>query len=78
MKAFRVTGTAPFGSQRQQFTFDIAAENEEGATEHTYSILGSRHRIKRRSITINTIVEIDPRTSTEPNVLHQFRELIKS
>ncbi len=76
MKAYRVTGTAPFGSQRQPFSFDIPAENEDAATHHAYSILGSRHRMKRRSINIEHVAEIDPRTSSEPSVLHHFREQI--
>jgi len=76
MKAYRVTGTAPFGSQRQPFSYDVPAANSDAATEHVYSILGSRHRMKRRSIHIDTADEIDPRTSTEPSILHHFREEI--
>ncbi|MBT5662052.1 MAG: hypothetical protein HOI79_08295, partial [Euryarchaeota archaeon] len=62
MKAYRVTGTAPFGSQRQEFSYDFTAENAEQATDKTYSILGSRHRAKRRTIAIADVSEIDPRT----------------
>lgn len=76
MKAYRVTGTAPFGSQRQEFSYDFTAENAEQATDKTYSILGSRHRAKRRTIAIANVSEIDPRTSTEPHILHDFREQI--
>ena len=76
MKAYRVSGTAPFGSQRQPFSYDVAAKDVEAATEKVYSILGSRHRIMRRKIVIEGTGEIDPRTSTEPAILHQFREEI--
>ena len=76
MKAYRVTGTAPFGSQRQPFSYDVPAADNVAAAEHVYSTLGSRHRIKRRSITFESINEIDPRTSTEPTVLHHFRDEI--
>ena len=76
MKAYRVTGTAPFGSQRQEFSYDFTAENAEQATDKTYSILGSRHRAKRRSIAIADVSEIDPRTSSEPMVLNAFRDQI--
>lgn len=76
MKAYRVNGTAPFGSQRQPFSYDIPAEDADAATEYVYSNLGSRHRIKRRSVNIENVAEIDPRTSTEPSVLHHFREQI--
>ena len=41
-----------------------------------YSTLGSRHRIMRRAVKIESVSEIDPRTSTEPVVLHHFREEI--
>ena len=73
MKAYRVNGTAPFGSQRQHFSYDIPAEDADAATDYAYSILGSRHRIKRRSVTIENVAEIDPWTSTEPSSLHHFR-----
>ncbi|RJV00167.1 MAG: hypothetical protein DWC10_00525 [Candidatus Poseidoniales archaeon] len=76
MKAYRVTGTAPFGSQRQHFSYDFPAENEDDAIHQMYSTLGSRHRIKRRSVNVDSIAEIDPRTSTEPTILNHFREQI--
>ena len=76
MKAYRVSGTAPFGSQRQHFSYDVPAENADVATEKVYSTLGSRHRIMRRKINIESVGEIDPRTSTEPTIMHVFREEI--
>tara|TARA_B100000683_G_scaffold61829_2_gene60185 strand:- start:2986 stop:3282 length:297 start_codon:yes stop_codon:yes gene_type:complete len=76
MKAYRVSGTAPFGSQRQPFSYDVPAEDAEAATQKVYSTLGSRHRIMRRKINIDSVGEIDPRTSTEPVVLHTFRDEI--
>ena len=76
MKAYRVSGIAPFGSQRQHFSYDIPAADADAATEKVYSTLGSRHRIMRRAVKIESVSEIDPRTSTEPVVLHHFREEI--
>jgi ribosomal protein L20A (L18A) len=38
--------------------------------------MGSRHKANRRSIDINSVSEIDPRTSTEPRVTHHFRDEI--
>ena len=76
MKAYRVSGTAPFGSQRQHFSYDLPAADADAATHKVYSTLGSRHRIMRRAIRIENVSEIDPRTSTEPTVLHHFREEI--
>ena len=76
MKAYRISGTAPFGSQRQPFSYDVAANDVEAAMEKVHSSLGSRPRISRRKITIESSGEIDPRTSNEPAVLHEFREEI--
>ncbi len=76
MKAFRVQGIAPFGKMRQQFSFDVVAENEDDARGRVYSTLGSRHRATRRKIELASVAEIDPRTSKEPHVLNHFREQI--
>ena len=77
MKAYRVSGIAPFGSVRNKFSLDLPAESRDDAEHITYSILGSRHKAKRRAIQIDTVEEIDPRTSTEPRILHTFREEIE-
>ncbi|MFQ3317168.1 MAG: 50S ribosomal protein L18Ae [Candidatus Poseidoniales archaeon] len=76
MKAFRVTGVAPFGSMRQAFSLDLPASDAGDAEHRTYSIMGSRHKANRRAIDITSVEEIDPRTSTEPRVMHHFREEI--
>ena len=76
MKAYRVAGQAPFGSMRQKFSLDIVASSKDDAEHRAYSILGSRHKATRRSINIISVGEIDPRTSTEPTVLHHFRDQI--
>ncbi len=77
MKAYRVSGIAPFGSVRNKFSLDLPAESKADAEHQAYSIMGSRHKAKRRTINIESIDEIDPRTSTEPKVLHTFREQIE-
>jgi len=76
MQAFRISGTAPFGSQRQKFNIDIVASSVDDAEHRCYSIIGSRHKANRRSISIESISEIDPRTSSEPLVLNAFRDQI--
>ncbi len=76
MQAYRVTGIAPFGKQRQKFSIDIPAKNAEEATHFAYSILGSRHNAKRRKIEINSVDKIDPSSSSEPRIRSQFREEI--
>ena len=77
MKAYRVTGIAPFGSVRNKFTLDFPAESKDAAEHMAYSTLGSRHKAKRRAIKIDSVEEIDPRTSTEPRILHVFRDEIE-
>tara|TARA_B100001248_G_scaffold6928_2_gene4772 strand:+ start:2125 stop:2415 length:291 start_codon:yes stop_codon:yes gene_type:complete len=77
MKAYRVSGVAPFGSVRNKFSLDLPAESKDAAEHLAYSIMGSRHKAKRRAISIDSIEEIDPRTSTEPKILHTFREAIE-
>ena len=76
MQAFRLSGTAPFGSQRQQFSMDIVASSSDDAEHRCYSIIGSRHKANRRAIKIESVSEIDPRTSSEPMVLNAFRDQI--
>jgi len=77
MKAYRVSGVAPFGSVRNKFSLDLPAESKDAAEHLAYSIMGSKHKAKRRAISIDSIEEIDPRTSTEPKILHTFREAIE-
>ena len=76
MKAYRVSGIAPFGLVRHKFSLDFAAENKEDAEHQAFSSIGSRHKAKRRSIKIESVEEIDPRTSLEPRILDHFREEI--
>ena len=76
MQAFRVSGTAPYGSQRQKFSMDIVASSSDDAEHRCYSIIGSRHKAHRRAIKIESVSEIDPRTSSEPMVLNAFRDQI--
>jgi ribosomal protein L20A (L18A) len=61
---------------RQAFSLDLPALNAGDAEHQTYSIMGSRHKAKRRTIDINSVEEIDPRTSTEPRITDHFREEI--
>ena len=76
MKAYRVSGIAPFGSVRNKFSLDLPADSKADAEHIAYSIIGSRHKAKRRTINIESVEEIDPRISTEPKIQHAFREQI--
>ena len=63
---------------RQKFSIDIVASSKDDAEHRAYSTIGSRHKANRRAINIISIGEIDPRTSTEPAVLHHFRDQIEA
>ena len=76
MKAYRISGIAPFGRMRQGFSIDIAANDEADAEHRAYSIMGSRHKANRRAITIESVAAIDPRTSKEARILDHFRAQI--
>lgn len=57
MKAYRITGEFQMGANRQGFTLETLADTEDDAAEWAYSVLGSRHRAKRRQITIDDVEE---------------------
>ena len=46
------------GSESQVFTKEFRAINEEDIYEKLYSIFGSKHRIKRSQIKVDSIEEI--------------------
>jgi large subunit ribosomal protein LX len=59
MKAFKVSGSFKKGKrERQKFRIEVAAENEEAATQKVLSTLGSRHRLNRKEISIDEMAGI--------------------
>ncbi len=68
MKAYRVTGEFLMGRKYQPFTKEVAAEDTEGAVEKVLSILGSKHKTKRKSIRIEKVDEVSPKDVTDPVV----------
>ena len=73
-QAYRIDGVLRQGKTNQKFCIDLVAENEEQVKEKVYSNFGSRHGVKRRYITINSIDEIDPSESSAPVVVSHFRD----
>ena len=57
-KIYRIKGSFAIGSETQVFTKELRAINEEDIYEKIYSIFGSKHRIKRNQIKIDSIEEI--------------------
>lgn len=62
------------GRTRQPFTLEVAAETREEAVERILSDLGSKHRAKRRDITIAEAVEVPPEEVEDPVVTYQLGE----
>ncbi|HVL48970.1 MAG TPA: 50S ribosomal protein L18Ae [Candidatus Thermoplasmatota archaeon] len=69
MKAYRVKGTLPMGVQDTTFTLEVASAGEKEARDHAYSILGSKHRVPRSRIAIQTVEEIAKDQITDDVVL---------
>ena len=56
------------GSETQVFTKEFKAINEEDIYEKLYSIFGSKHRIKRSQIKVDSIEEISEDEVEDPVV----------
>jgi len=76
MQAYRVKGTAPFGRRIQNFSQDVVASDNADAKHRVLSILGSRHRLNRSQIIIESCKKISPDISRDPLVINHFREQI--
>ena len=62
--------TGEYKKLRQKFTFSIEmiAPKEDHVKERIYSEIGSRHRVKRRSIEFKEIKEIKPEEVTDMEI----------
>lgn len=58
MKAFIVTGTFKMRPGMQMFRKEVAAKDEKAAAEQVLSDLGSRHKVRRSEISIDSIKPI--------------------
>ena len=67
-KNYRVKGSFVMGSETQVFTKELRAVKEEDIYEKLYSIFGSKHRIKRNQIKIDSIEEISDDEVVDPVV----------
>jgi len=71
MKAFNVKGSFMDIRSSQVFSIEVAATDVDAAKEYTLSTLGSRHKLERRKITIDSITEIQAADITNPTVKYQ-------
>jgi large subunit ribosomal protein LX len=52
---FEVKGTFRIGDEWKPYKKTISAPNPEQAKEQTMAVIGSKHRLKRRYITIESV-----------------------
>jgi large subunit ribosomal protein LX len=59
LKKYEISGTMLINGNEQPFEKVIDAPNQQQAEERIYTIIGSKHRLKRNYITIKGITIID-------------------
>ena len=67
-KIYRIKCSFVMGIETQVFTKELRAIKEEDIYEKLYSIFGSKHRIKRNQIKIDSIEEIAEDEVVDPIV----------
>lgn len=72
VKVFKVTGLMKIRREWQKFSLEIADVKKENAIERVYSLLGSRHKLKRAHIRILEVKEINLEEIRNP----RLRELM--
>jgi len=74
MKVYRIEGKFLMGKIWQPFSKEIIGNDENEAKERLFSILGSRHRVKRRMIKINNISEVNKEEIEDPVVKYMVEK----
>ncbi len=72
VRTFRVQGIALFSPDRtrfwQRFSIEVRAVDREDALEKVYSLMGSRHKLRREHLKILEVVEIRPEEARSRHV----------
>lgn len=55
---FEVKGSVMIGEEWKPYTKVIAAPNEAQAKERIFAVIGSKHRLKRRYINIQSVTSV--------------------
>jgi large subunit ribosomal protein LX len=58
-KMYEVKGTFKIGDDWRPYAKVIAAPNEQQARERIFAVMGSKHRLKRRYITVASVASRD-------------------
>ncbi len=67
-KAYRVVGKFYMKNKWQPFTKEIISSSKPKAKEKIFSLMGSKHGVKRRVIEIEEIEEVSPEEVENPIV----------
>ena len=71
MKAFEVKGQFRISLRNwQPFTIEVASEDEAAAVERTFSLIGSRHKVKRQFVKIDGVKILKGDEITDHMVRH--------
>lgn len=68
VKVFRVSGKMFVRNAWQKFSIELTGLKREHVIEEVYSLLGSRHKLKRSHIKIEEVREISPNEVENPNI----------
>jgi len=60
VKVFRVIGEIKKPNFQTEFRKEVRAMNPEDAVEKVYTLLGSKHRVKRYQMNISKVEELKP------------------
>ena len=75
MKAFEISGELMMSLRRwQPFAIQVAALDEKAALEKTMALMGSRHKVKRKSIKIQNVKSLKLEEVTDNVVKHLLGE----
>lgn len=71
-KAYRVEGTFYMKNKWQPFKKEVVSDDESSAEEKALSLIGSHHRVKRKMIRIEDIVELALENVENPVIRYQL------
>jgi len=74
MKVYRISGKFLMGKIWQPFSKEVIGNDENEARERLFSILGSRHRVKRRMIKIDNIKEVSKDEIEDPVIKYMVEK----
>jgi len=68
VKVFRVKGVFERNGKKERFSKEYRGLKAEEAIERLYSEVGSKHRVPRTKIWVESVEEISPEEATNPIV----------